>query len=176
MAISFSGNRLMTAPCGVEVEELGATIRRELSSLLEEFYSAGERQFFVGGAVGFDLLAAEVVMELRRAHHDVELTLVRPFEGQEIRYPTVDKLRYNEILESANDVVTIAEGYNVGAYHMRNGYLVSHCNTLIAYSNGEGRGTAATIKQAHQQGREVVNIYDMLGGATPPPRQLHLPF
>ncbi|MFI3323375.1 MAG: SLOG family protein [Rikenellaceae bacterium] len=175
ITVAFTGNRSLIPPSNIYSDDLEGVIRASLHDLLEQAYCAGKRIFLSGGAVGFDLMAAEEVVALRLQYHDVQLVLVTPFDGQDAKYPERDKELYASLLSEADRVVRIAESYSLGAYHQRNEYLVENCGELIAYSSGKGRGTVSTMRRAVKRGVQVTNIYDLIGGRAQC-RQLDLEF
>lgn len=69
-----------------------------LGRLLEQLYGRGFRTFLSGMAVGFDLAAAEAVAALRVRHPDVRLVAVVPFRGQECRFRSADRMRWERIV------------------------------------------------------------------------------
>ncbi|MFI3280464.1 MAG: SLOG family protein [Rikenellaceae bacterium] len=163
--VAFSGNRLLEAPRGVLVltDQIEALIREHLSAILIELYKLGYRSFLSGGALGFDMLAAEEVVLLRDKYIDVSLTIVVPFEGQDAKYPKSEKVRYSKIIAAADATVLISEnGYSNMAYHQRNDYLVRNSSMLIAYSNGRGGGTASTLNRAAYLGVDSINLYEVI--------------
>lgn len=155
----------MEPPRAMPNEEFDRMLRQLISEVVLCQYSNGSRRFLSGGAVGFDLIAAEEVMALRELHPDILLILVVPFEGQDAKYSRVDKLRYRKVWQSADEIVVISdEGFSMSAYHQRNDYMVRHSSCVMAYNNGmvNGRGTQATLRMAARQGVEIINLYDIL--------------
>lgn len=55
------------------------------------FYEQGYNTFLTGGSEGFDLVAANAVLQLKRVNTDIQLVMVAPFIGQEQRYSAVDQ-------------------------------------------------------------------------------------
>ena len=50
---------------------------------------------------GFDLIAAEEVLNLKKEYPHIHLKCVVPFKGQAERYTQADKRRYDTILAQA---------------------------------------------------------------------------
>lgn len=166
ISVAFTGNRDITPHRDLKCVDLDGFLRHVLSERIQELYHEGFRNFLSGGAVGFDLLAAEVVVSLKESCRDISLVLVIPFDGQAEKYSHEDKLIYERILREASQVIVINEtGYDVAAYHLRNDYMVRHSSRVVAYSNGRGKGTRSTIKLAKKLGVEVENMYTTLVGA-----------
>lgn len=173
--VAFTGNRTLRAPKGFHSEDLQSEISLMLQELIVQLYEGGKRVFLSGGAVGFDLLAAEQTLKLRAQYADIQLIAVIPFEGQELKFPLDQQQRYHSILSLADQVVVIADRFSMAAYHARNITMVDHSSCVVAYSNGSGRGTCSTMKYASGKGRRVINIYDMLCGREQA-EQIEIPF
>ena len=55
---------------------------------------------------GFDLIAAEEVLNLKKEYPHIHLKCVLPFKGQAERYKQADKRRNDTILAQADEVLT----------------------------------------------------------------------
>lgn len=161
--VAFTGNRDLTTSDGSIDRNLENVIRTELYYLIESYYKQGKDTYINGAAVGFDMMAAEVVLELKKKYPSIKLITAIPFMGQELKYSKVDKKRYQHIIESSDSKVLIWEGgFSNIAYHKRNDYLIANSSTIIAYSNGVGKGTKSTVEKAQKKGLEIINIFDEL--------------
>jgi uncharacterized phage-like protein YoqJ len=109
--------------------------------------------FGVGGAMGFDTLAAQVVLELREKYAEVKLILVLPCKNQTRGWPAEDIVIYEKIKDSADKVVYIADSYRKGCMHERDG----QCVCYLTESQG---GTAYTVAYARQKELLVWNLAD----------------
>ena len=81
-SVAFTGHRTYR---GAAADALRRTVG--------ELYARGFRNFLSGMAVGFDLAAAEAVLELRERVPGVRLVAAVPFRGQEMRFSPADKPR-----------------------------------------------------------------------------------
>ena len=107
---------------------------------------AGVETFYNGMAMGFDLLAAEQVLELKKKFSAVKLIACVPCYGQEKYFSDEDKTRYLKILKKADEVVTLSDHYYNGCMQKRDRDLVDLSDTLIAYCRKEEGGAAYTVK------------------------------
>lgn len=130
-----------------------------LGRLLEQLYGRGFRTFLSGMAVGFDLAAAEAVAALRVRHPDVRLVAVVPFRGQECRFRSADRMRWERIVAGADAVEFLAEGYHPGCYAVRNRHLVARASLVVAWYDGSPGGTQYTVREALRGGRELINLH-----------------
>ena len=100
--------------------------------------------FYVGMAMGFDLIAAETVLKLKK-NYAVKLIACIPFYGQEKYFSEKDKKRYFEILKNCDERITVSEKYLKGCLLKRNRYKVDNADFLIAYLKKDTGGTAYTV-------------------------------
>lgn len=140
--------------------------RKRLKSSLRETilacYRSGIRYFISGMAVGFDLLSAETVLEMKDDCPDIQLIAVVPFRNQPDRFSQRDKTRYRMLLENADEVILLSETYFEGCFLRRNDYMLNHASRIITYFNGEPKGgTYYTYKRAVQKGMEINNLYNI---------------
>lgn len=125
----------------------------------QALYTRGYRTFIAGGAVGFDMLAGQAVCELKLTHPDAKLVLALPFRGHDSKFSVGDKHQLAELVELADEVVTLYEHYSAGVYAARNRWMVDHASVCVCYLRQGGRsGTAMTADMARQNGLQIVNV------------------
>ena len=146
--VAFTGHRTYK---GERMEALRQTIL--------ELHNDGYDTFLCGMAIGFDMAAAECVLELRRQIPALRLVCIIPFEGQQERFSAVERERFQRIVAMANQSITLLPKYDIRAYHNRNDFLVAHSSVIVTYFTGEPGGTAYTVKKGVKEGRQLLNIY-----------------
>lgn len=152
LSVSFTGHRHLSEHTDFLVLKLKNEIIRA--------YRTGKRFFKTGGAVGFDTLAAEVVLQLREHLPELALMVIVPFEGQDIYFSPASKVRYRRILDQADEVVVLSATYFQHCYLRRNAYMVNHASRLIAYYDGVGTGgTSFTVRLAESKQIPVSNLF-----------------
>ena len=119
---------------------------RKLKKEIKKMMEAGAETFYNGMAMGFDLLAAEQVLDLKKKFPEVKLVACVPCYGQEKYFPEEDKERYARILKKADEVVTLSDHYYNGCMQNRDRYMVDRADALIAYCRKEEGGAAYTVK------------------------------
>ena len=136
------------------------SMKSSIEANVREVYINGITNFMSGMAIGFDLLAAGVVLSLKREYPDITLTAVVPFKEQESRFNADDKCIYNKYLSQADKIVIISDDYYARCYLDRDKYIVDHSSMLIACYDGRKKGgTFWTINYARRTGRKVIDIY-----------------
>ena len=91
---AFTGYRPGKMPWGFD-ERDGRCLefKFRLREALEYLIGLGYADFMSGGAQGFDLIAAELVLSLREKYPWIRLIMVLPFEGQADRWDEDQRLR-----------------------------------------------------------------------------------
>lgn len=109
-----------------------------------------------GMALGFDQALAEAAIQL-----NIPFLAAVPFKGQEFVWPEEAKIKYNNILNRASEVIVVCEGgFETKKYFIRDQYLVNNADYVIALYNGQKNGgTAATVKYAKKQNKQISNIW-----------------
>lgn len=157
-ACAFTGHRPKKLPWGynetdVRCVALKTALERQIRSLVQE----GVTDFLSGMAEGIDLLAAEIVLNLRAEYPCIKLHCILPYKGQETEWPAASQARYHAILAQADSIIYVSRIFRKNCMLERNHFLAAHSDVLLAVYNGEHRGgTAATIRYAQKLGHSVI--------------------
>lgn len=147
----FTGHRVIP---GQRYDSNYKALKVEIISLVETGYC----YFGVGGALGFDTLAAQAVLELRQLYPQVKLILVLPCLEQTKGWSAKDIAVYEDIKSSCDKHTYTSEHYYSGCMHKRNRHLVDNSTVCIAYLTKQNGGTAFTVDYAKRQNVRVINI------------------
>lgn len=152
-AIALTGHRFIPF-------EKQPLLKKLLVSAVTNNYEQGFTTYYCGMAVGFDMLAAEVILELKNKLKDLKLIAVLPFQNQSDRFSSYDKKRYQSILEQANEIVTLRKDYCNRCFLIRDDYMVEQADAVIAYlSRTDKGGTYYTCKKAQSHGLPILNLF-----------------
>jgi len=133
-------------------------VRESLVLKTEALIKRGIIYFGCGGAVGFDTLAAEAVIELRKKYPFIRLIMVLPCKNQDEKWSLDEKIRYDNIKQNADKIIYTSEHYIKGCMFKRNRHLVDHSAVCIAYVRKTTGGTAYTIKYATEKNLEIILV------------------
>lgn len=148
----FTGHRAI--PAG-QLEEIVARTTAKVRELISEGY----RCFVVGGAVGYDTLAAELLFWLRDTEHlGISVILAYPFDGYTNAWKEEQKATYARLLPLYDERICVTAAASRGAYLQRDRYMVAASSMCIAYCTRRTGGTAYTIRYAAKKGVPVINI------------------
>lgn len=150
----FTGHRSL--PKGRAEQEL----MDKLGGLIWEAINSGYTHFVCGGAVGFDMIAAEMVLFFKyELNLDIKLEIAVPCERQDAKYSYRDKSRYKWILRHSDEIHHSRMPYQKGSYMLRNKYMVSKSSLIIAYyQEGKTGGTKNTLEYAKKLDREIWHV------------------
>lgn len=84
-------------------------IRERLTKAILEAYEHGISNFISGFAIGIDLMAAQIVQSLKPSCPGMTLTAAIPFRGQADRFKPGDRIVYDELIASADEVIILSE-------------------------------------------------------------------
>ena len=123
-------------------EKIYADLRAAVEQHIVEF---GVREFIVGHYGGFDRMAAKAVIDAKKTHPEVTLTLLLPYHPAEcpVEAPEgFDGTYYPPDMERVPRRVAIVRA---------NRYMVDHVDFLIAYAWHPGSNARELVKYAEQK-------------------------
>lgn len=150
-AVAFVGNGDLITPDNVPDRNLENVIRTELFYVIEELYNEGKTIFLSEARSGFEMLAAEVVLEYAQSYPKVQLYAVISSEKQQVDYSYKDQLRYKRVLGKAAVRVTL------DGFPHRADFLASE---VVVYGNSEEPIIKHLLERAEKEGMEIWNMYD----------------
>ncbi len=135
-------------------------MRERLEEAIKELYQKGIIYYGVGGAVGFDALAAETVLHLREQEEyaKMKLILVLPCRNQTRGWNAADVEKYEDIKRGADEVIYVSQEYTRGCMHKRNRHLVDNSSICVCYQTQARGGTAYTVHYAEEHKLDVINV------------------
>lgn len=150
-AVCFTGHRTLPEE---NLPEIAERLENALIALIEQDYC----YFGVGGALGFDTLAAQTVLRLRERYPQIRLILVLPCCSQTRGWSQADIDIYEEIKRRADKVTYTSENYFRGCMQKRNRHLVDNSSICICYLTKPTGGTAYTVNYARRCSLQILNI------------------
>jgi uncharacterized phage-like protein YoqJ len=150
----FTGHRKIF--CDIE------DLKSRLYNVLEKAVINAEiNDFYNGGAVGWDMLTAEIVMKLREKYPQIRLHMILPCspENQSYKWTDEQKNTYFSILKQADSIEQIADRYFDGCMKQRNARMIELSDCCFCYWNGNMKsGTVQTIRMAQRKHILIVNF------------------
>lgn len=155
----FTGHRPERLPVGEEYQRL----KEKVSFYIRLLAMRGFDTFITGMSRGFDLMAADILLNDPQVKDSVKIVCAVPYRAQ------VDEMRteqersiYCETLGRASAVIVLSDNYENGCYKIRNQFMVDNSSVLIGYLKsrvGGHSGSMQTVNMACRAGLESYVIY-----------------
>lgn len=159
----FTGHRTIPHSKYAALEQV---LAQQITLLAEH----GILRFGSGGALGFDTLAAETVLTLRREMPKIRLSLFLPCREQARYWSAENQMRHARLRRLADEVVFTGDAYTQQCMYVRNRFMVDRAHLCLAFLEKERGGTAYTVNYAKRRGLAVINLNDQI-----PPAEYELP-
>ncbi len=147
----FTGHRAIA-------DEDYAAVTKALDRTVTELVKSGIVYFGVGGARGFDMLAAGAVLKWRRTFPHIRLIVVEPHADHSAQWTAEERMLYTDIRRRADKVVTLQSHYTADCMLRRNRHLVDNSRVCVCYLTHYGTGTGYTVQYAQKQGLIVRHL------------------
>src|SRR5699024_3089685 len=143
-------------------------LKKRLHEVCAELYRRGVRRFYVGGALGVDLWAGEILLEMRRQeeYQKLEIVLVYPFPGHDERWDPKSRERLRHLKENCDQFVMGSKIVGAKGYRERTAYMVEHADCLVAVCDDETKASSEVelaVKLAEQQKLYIEKICTKTG-------------
>lgn len=149
--VCFTGHRKIPS-------EHCQSIVGRLEEILIRLIQQGYCYFGAGGALGFDTLAAETVLHLKKQYLQIKLILVLPCKTQTRGWDKADIAVYENVKARCDKVVYTSEEYIRGCMFKRNRHLVDNSSVCVCFLTESKGGTAYTVDYARKKGLVIMNI------------------
>lgn len=156
----FTGHRPKSLPWGYSNTGIRYFLfKRKLKKSIIKAIEDGYTLFISGMALGYDMLAAELVLELKKIYPNIKLECAIPCINQCSKWSKESIMQYQNICNKADFVTNVSDTYYFnGCMAKRNKYMVDKSSRIIACYNGSAGGTQQTIRMAEDAGLNVVIV------------------
>ena len=157
---AFTGHRPKSFPWGYnESAPDCVALKKVLTEQITTLAGNGTTGFISGMALGVDLWAAQIVLDLQKKNPMLKLYCALPCEGQEAKWPAHTQKQYHSILRQADKILWVSREYTSDCMLNRNRYMVDHASVLLAVYNGVYQcGTGMTVRYAMSKHRRIILI------------------
>ena len=157
---AFTGHRPQSLPFGFDESDkrcasLKSVMRDQIVALIE---NEGVTHFITGMALGVDMYAAEIVLDLKSKYPHITLESAIPCETQAIKWPVASRERYYNIAAKCDKETMLQREYTSDCMDKRNRYMVDHADYILAVWNGCPSGTGNTVRYAHKMSKSIIVI------------------
>lgn len=134
------------------------SIIEQLELIIEQLIKRGITDFYCGGAVGFDTIAAIILIKYKTMYPQVRLILALPCENQDKDFSPSEKAVYNFTKSEADEIIYTEEKYCKGCMYKRDRYLVDNSDICVCYLKKRYGGTAYTVRYALQSKKKMIYV------------------
>ncbi len=162
--VSFSGHRPEQLPGHgdpntLEAQMLITALQKHIAGAIR----SGKHVYIHGAMAGFDIMAAEQVLDLKKQYPHIQLISVAPYSvdffSRERCWTPEWIHRAREVFRQHNFGISLSEHYRPGIYYERNRVIVDHSSELICYHDGGKGGTEQTIRYAKSKSLHIHNLF-----------------
>lgn len=145
MKCALTGHRAL----GINFDR--TTLEQELKRLIK----SGVDTFYCGMALGFDIIACQILLEMRKKYK-IRIVACIPCPEQDIRFNDEEKKAYRSAVADCDERVVISMTYTGDCMKKRNYYMVDNADFVYAYYNNNRRsGTYQTMNYAKKIGKKI---------------------
>lgn len=137
-------------------------LKRRMEEQFSLLYRQGVHHFIVGGALGVDMWAGEILLTMKEKPEfsEIRLTMVLPFEGYDTNWDQKSKTRNSRIRNLA-EVLVVGNEPGISSYIKRNHFIVNQADIILAVFDNDRNsrsGIAMTVQYAERKKRSIVFI------------------
>ena len=124
----------------------------------------GVRRFYIGGAIGVNLWAGELLLKLKEepGYEDLELAVILPFPGHDAKWDVRSRKRLEYLIRHSVEHLTVGTEDCRESYISQNRYLVDHAQCFVAVGEehrGQETDSFQVTRYARGEGVETVYIH-----------------
>lgn len=149
--VCFTGHRVVP-------QQDRRMIYNKLCTVIECLCERGFTEFCCGGALGFDMIAAIAVLDVKRIYPAINLHMFIPCKGHHDRWSKLDKRKFDIVCANAASVEYMYEKFVRWCYHERNMRMVRESSVCIYYMTKCSGGTYYTVSKAVDSRLEMIDI------------------
>lgn len=147
----FIGERSLPA-------EAAGHITLRLNEEVERLIGQGVRHFLSGGARGFDLIAASLIVTKKEMGTGLRLDFILPCKDQDEQWPERERKLYQGLLSEADGAVYLSGTYRPGCMKRRNWYLVDHSDFCICAALHDRGSAWQAVQYARRKGVNIIDV------------------
>lgn len=135
----------------------------------------GVRRFYIGGAIGVNLWAGELLLKLKEepGYEDLELVVVLPFPGHDAKWDVRSRKRLEYLIRHSVEHLTVGTEDCRESYISQNRYLVDHAQCLVAVGEEHREQETESFQvttYAREKGLEIIYIHPDTAEVTDVPK------
>lgn len=147
----FIGHKILPQD---QIEGITTKLNRTIDNLIAQ----GFTDFLSGGIIGFDLLAASLVLTKKEAGANIHLLFALPYRNHEQYWSERQEALLHNLLLHADETVYVSEAYHPTYMKRHNSFLVMHSSVCVCAFKKPLSDTHQTVRLARGQHIPVINV------------------
>ena len=174
-----SGIKYLTLSSTGKNKEDNSLCRKIKKAMLRQFRrlyrKRGVRRFYIGGAIGVNLWAGELLLKLKEepGYEDLELAVILPFPGHDAKWDVRSRKRLEYLIRHSVEHLTVGTEDCRESYISQNRYLVDHAQCLVAVGEEHREQETESFQvttYAREKGLEIIYIHPDTAEVTDVPK------
>jgi len=137
------------------------SVRKIEDKIIDLIYNNKIEEIILGGAMGSDNIALAYALAHRNRPLEDYDSIINPLKITVILPYTIEKQPEEcwDLIRQADEIIEIKYRALLQAYFVRNSVMVQRADKLVAFWDGESRGTRMTIKIAEKLKKDIEIIW-----------------
>lgn len=133
-------------------------IKGRILPLLKIFVLKDVKTFITGGAIGFDMLIATMIVQLKLQRFPIKWVLALPCRNHNAKWTQAQKIEFEKLKKYANEIIYVSESYHVDCMRERNMYMVDNSDWCVCAYLTRSSGTGQTMNYARKLNKQIIEI------------------
>ena len=143
-------------------------IKKRMHDVFVSLYQRGVRCFFIGGALGVDMWAGEILLDMQRQteYQELQVIMVCPFPGHDVRWDPKSQARQRKLREGCAKVLMGTECPGSEGYKKRTEYMMKRADYVVAVYDNDPKhysGVETAMGLAEKRNLSIVLIHPDTG-------------
>ena len=109
---------------------------------IEAAIADGTTTFIIGMNKGVDLIAGELLVDMREQDKSIKIICVEPYKHSNYSWQEAWKQTYNYVLAMADFRKSLSVNWEAGIYDKKLDYIIEHCDKAIILYDGDDNSDA----------------------------------
>ena len=131
-----------------------------LDQEVDNLISQGVTKFISSGAIGFEQVAASLIVAKREMGYDVRLIFALPYKNQDELWSAEQKKLYRSLLSEADEIVYIADKCSKECIKSCFDYIISASTFCISADVCAIQGLEKSDNKVYKNGINVIRLLD----------------
>ena len=137
-----------------KIRNIIINLEREIDSLIAK----GVTNFISGGNIGFDLIAASLIIAKKEMGGKIRLIFALPYKEQDALWEKKQKNLYQSLLKEADDIIYVSDKDDAYCIKRQYDYMVEQSDYCVCALIHNKSATSRFVAYAYKNGLKIVNV------------------